>query len=94
MTFDFAPDWLSSEIADFSGTPQVPVAVPSMMPHPPCAPTHPTDRELAALVGELFTEGTLSWEQLRNLGAVGELRSLLSETIADVPLARRVSERR
>ncbi|CAA7618453.1 MULTISPECIES: hypothetical protein [Magnetospirillum] len=94
MTFDFAPDWMGAEAGDFTGTAQVPVAVPPLSPPPPCAPAHPTDRELATLVGELFTEGTLSWDQLRTLGNVGELRNLLTDTIAEVPLARRITERR
>jgi hypothetical protein len=94
MTLDFAPDWMGTEIGEFIGTAQIPVAVPRLSPPPPCAPAHPTDRELANLVGELFAEGTLSWDQLRTLGNVGELRSLLTDTIAGVPLARRITERR
>lgn len=94
MTFDFAPDWLGYESGESNTSLHVPVATPSPCPPPPCAPAHPSDMELAALVGELFTEGTLSWDQLRTLGNLGELGSLLTETIAGVPQARRVTERR
>jgi hypothetical protein len=94
MTFDFAPGQLGTEIADHDGIPGLAAALSPLSPPPPCAPAHPSDRELAALVRELFTEGTLSWEQLRTLGAVGQLHSLLIEAIADVPPARRVTEQR
>lgn len=38
----------------------------------------PTAQELAGLVHELFTEGSLSWEQLHTLSNLPEFGSMLS----------------
>jgi hypothetical protein len=71
MTFEFAPDWMeamlrSSEYspASLGSSPLLPTAIP---------PAHPDAREMAALVGELFAEGTLSAEQFHSLLAAPEL---------------------
>ena len=71
MTFEFAPDWMETLLrsAEYSpaalgSSPLLPMAIP---------PTHPDAREMAALVGELFAEGTLSAEQFRSLLATPEL---------------------
>lgn len=45
--------------------------------------------QVAELVGELFTEGSLSFEQLCSLSNVPELKTLLGETLAGVAPARR-----
>lgn len=96
MTFDFTPDWLLGAIAatEYSGTAPHCGAVSPLAPPPPCAPSHPTMAELAALVAELFAEGTLSWDQLRALGGVPELRPMLSQAIASVPPTRRAARSR
>ena len=38
----------------------------------------PTARELAGLVHELFTEGSLTWEQLHTLSSLPEFGSMLT----------------
>jgi hypothetical protein len=65
MTFDFTPDWMETLLrppafspAGLSTSPLKPAAI---------APSHPDAREMAALVDELFAEGTLSAEQFRSL---------------------------
>ncbi|CAA7627006.1 hypothetical protein [Magnetospirillum sp. UT-4] len=93
MTFDFAPTWSQTDTAIEYGT-------PAARPQPPAtglrqrAPGHPTMPQLAALVEELFDEGTLSYEQLRALGAVPELRGLLGDAIAEVPETRKARSAR
>lgn len=47
-------------------------------------PAHPTAAEIAALIGELFAEGCLSWSQASVISAQPELRELLDETMAAV----------
>lgn len=86
MTFDYAPDWIARAIAatDYAnGSP--------LSPPLPCAPNHPTIPQLAALVAELFAEGTLSWEQLCALGTQPELTQLLTQAIDEAPATRRAS---
>jgi len=79
MTFEFAPDWMEALLrsSDYSPTalgtsPLMPAAIP---------PAHPNPREVAALVGELFAEGTLSAEQFRSLLTAPELGPYLHDTI-------------
>lgn len=48
--------------------------------HTDCPPL-PTPPQMAALVEELFLEGSLSWGQLRSLGTLPELHPLLRDTI-------------
>lgn len=94
MTFDFAPGWLDalSSTTDYASPAPPPVRVDLRRPLPaPCAPAHPTTAEMAALVQELFTEGSLSFEQLRSLSHVPELERLLEDKVAGVPACRRVA---
>jgi hypothetical protein len=100
MTFDFSPDWLLQAVAatEFTGAAPKsvvtsPLALSPLAAPPPCAPSHPSVAELANLVTELFAEGTLSWEQLRAMGMMPELRPLLAEAIAATPAARRIAPR-
>lgn len=86
MTFDYAPDWIARAIAATEYTSGSPLSPPL-----PCAPSHPTIPELAALVAELFAEGTLSWEQLCALSTQPELNRLLAQTIDEAPATRRAS---
>ncbi|KIL98421.1 hypothetical protein CCC_03704 [Paramagnetospirillum magnetotacticum MS-1] len=65
MTFEFTPDWMETLLRSSSFSPADLASVPPM-PHA-AAPAHPNAREVAALVGELFAEGTLSAEQFRTL---------------------------
>ncbi len=79
MTFEFAPDWMESLIrsshlstAALGSSPMMPAPIP---------PVHPDAREVAALVGELFAEGTLSAEQFHSLLAAPELEPYLDTTL-------------
>ncbi|MBC7951800.1 MAG: hypothetical protein H7Z12_08300 [Rhodospirillaceae bacterium] len=98
MTFDFAPNWLDfvSTATPYSGPAPVasqPAKLP-WAPPPPCAPASPSMIEVAALVEELFTEGTLSYEQLRSLSTLPELAALLGDALSSVPAGRRVARAR
>lgn len=92
MTFDFAPRWLEmvSTATPYSGAPQ-PVALSPLTQPAQCAPASPSMIEVAALVEELFTEGTLSYEQLRSLSTVPELAALLGDALSSVPACRRTA---
>lgn len=78
MTFEYAPDWMEALLrpAPYSSA----GAVPPRMSDAASPPSHPDPRQMAALVGELFAEGTLSAEQFRSLLASPELNPHL-----DVP---------
>lgn len=99
MTFDFAPGWLDGLVntPDYatptprSATAASAAAVQSAYAATPCAPSHPTADQMARLVGELFTEGSLSFEQLCSLSHAPELNHLLGDTVAQVVPARRVA---
>lgn len=100
MTFDFAPNWLdglTNRTDHAAPRPLTGAAIPSgVLPGvvpPPCPPPHPTLGQMADLVGELFTEGSLSFEQLCSLSNVPELEPLLGDTVAGVAPARRVPTR-
>lgn len=95
MTFDFAADWTetTSPTAEYSRAP-VSVAVSPLAPPLPCAPTPPSMAEVAALVEELFAEGSLSYEQLRSLSSIPELNDLLGAALAGVPAGRRLTRPR
>lgn len=67
MTFDFAPDWMNAFLRDQPCA--TAEAGRSAMLASPQAPPHPDAGQLAALVNELFMEGTLSPEQFRMLSA-------------------------
>ena len=101
MTFDFAPGWLDglSGTAEYAA-PAVPRSVRMdglnsglrrPPPAAPRAPAHPTVAEMAELVEELFSEGSLSFEQLCSLSNVPELEPLLETTLAGVPASRRLA---
>jgi hypothetical protein len=86
MTFDFAPDWMTSLIG---GSPQTQQG----LPHLPLmdglrSPNYPSNAETAALVSELFTEGTLSPEQMCSLVGLPELRPHLRDVLAAQPAPR------
>jgi len=87
MTFDFAPEWMSSLLLDHSLTP-----LRSERELSVCAqstPVHPCDAEVAALVSELFAEGTLSPEQLYTLAGLPELKPHLDHALAGLAAPRR-----
>lgn len=65
MTFDFTPDWMDSLLRS-SGFSHMGPGTSPLWPQP-APPSHPDAREMAALVGELFAEGTLSAEQFHSL---------------------------
>lgn len=99
MTFDFAPEWLDSTAAATETS--VFAAASAAMPlaamrviAAPCAPAHPTESQMASLVGELFAEGSLSFEQLCSLSNAPELEHLLGDTVAGVTPSRRALGRR
>ncbi|CUW40745.1 protein of unknown function [Magnetospirillum sp. XM-1] len=79
MTFEFSPDWMEALLR----APDVASTVMGTSPlMPPAAPpTHPDAREVAALVGELFAEGTLSVEQFHTLLAAPELEPYRHATL-------------
>lgn len=81
MTFDFAPDWMERAIVatEFTGASPRAVEVSPLVPPQPAAPAHPTMHELVQLVAELFTEGALSWDQVRVLGNQPEFSDLLEQ---------------
>lgn len=91
MTFDFTSDWQDS-LATQSGEEAAMVSLrPLSAPAKPKAPPHPSNSQLAELVQELFTEGSLSWDQLQSLSRVAELKPMLEPAIAGIPSVRRVS---
>ncbi|MBI3445673.1 MAG: hypothetical protein HY055_09995 [Magnetospirillum sp.] len=74
MTFEFAPDWIETLLQATPYSPAgfgLPVA---------SAPAHPNAAEVAALVGELFAEGTLSPEQFQTLLTAPELKPYIDTT--------------
>lgn len=93
MTFDFTPGWLDSLIQAAERITPAPRAAGAECAAP-CAPAHPTPSQVAELVEELFSEGSLSFEQLCSLSNVPELEPLLGDTVAGVPQARRAVGRR
>ncbi len=97
VTFDLAPDWLDSlsdaddyAAAAFPGAAPVHRAAPLQAAAMLRAPAHPTVDQMAELVGELFAEGSLSFEQLCSLSHVPELESLLGDKVAHASPARRL----
>ena len=78
MTFEFAPDWIESLL---DATPYSPVGFGMSAD---TAPAHPGAAEVAALVGELFAEGTLSMEQFRSVLSAPELKPYLETTLQTV----------
>lgn len=93
MTFDFAPDWrdtwssaIDTAESTFRATPTAP---PPLVSRAARAPAHPSHDQMATLVGELFAEGSLSFEQLCSLSNAPELADLLGDTVAAVVPSRR-----
>ncbi|MBI5163808.1 MAG: hypothetical protein HY985_07890 [Magnetospirillum sp.] len=82
MTFDFAPDWTNTETAVLAYSAAAPVAIRVPPLTPPTHPPHPTPVELAALVRELFCEGTLTLQELQAFGTLPELARALAEPLA------------
>lgn len=91
MTFDFTPGWRdeTAELCDTATSPALHRQSAGQK-----APPHPTSGEIALLVRELFSEGSLSWDQLQALSRVAELRPMLEPTLDNVPAFRRVSAHR
>lgn len=95
MTFDFTPGWLDpSTPQSGSETEAAPLRATSTNTAKAKAPAHPSSRELAELVRELFTEGSLTWDQLQSLSHVAELKPMLEPAIAGIPSVRRISGHR
>ena len=86
MTFDFAPDWRTSLMNGSpltqAGGANIPLANGMQTPN------FPSDAETAALVSELFTEGTLSPEQMCSLAGLPELYPHLRQALAAMPAPR------
>ncbi|WP_291717931.1 hypothetical protein [Magnetospirillum sp. 64-120] len=91
MTFDFTPGWYD-ETVEMAGTATAPAL--HVQPAAQRAPSHPTSGEIALLVRELFSEGSLTWDQLQALSRVAELKPVLEPTLDNVPAFRRVSAHR
>lgn len=91
MTFDFTPGWRDEtvELCDTAAAPAL-----HLQPSGQKAPAHPTTDQIALLVRELFSEGSLTWDQLQALSRVAELRPVLEPTLDNVPAFRRVSAHR
>jgi hypothetical protein len=87
MTFDFAPDWMTSLLSGTPFTAADPVG--SASPGVQTVPSYPDGAEVAALVSELFAEGTLSPEQLYSLAGLPELQPHLNSSLAAWPIPRR-----
>jgi hypothetical protein len=79
MTFEFAPDWMEALLRSPDVASTIMGTSPLMPPAMP--PAHPDAREVAALVGELFAEGTLSAEQFHTLLAAPELEPYRHATL-------------
>lgn len=91
MTFDFTPDWQDG-LAALNPDEDTMVSLrPLSAPAKPKAPPHPSNSQLAELVHELFTEGTLTWDQLQSLSRVAELKPILEPAVAGVPTIRRIA---
>lgn len=98
MTFDFTPGWLdiSVEPAEVGAARTAAAAIPAApfarALAAPCPPPHPTMAQMAELVEELFTEGSMSFHQLCSLSNVPELEPLLGDAVSGVAPARRVAD--
>jgi hypothetical protein len=87
MTFDFAPDWMTSLLIGTPFTAADPAGSAAPRALPP--PSYPDNAEVAALVSELFAEGTLSPEQLCSLAGLPELQPHLNSSLAAWQAPRR-----
>lgn len=88
MTFDFAPDWMTTLLNGAPYSAAEPPGSAASRGLPP--PSYPNDAEVAALVSELFAEGTLSPEQLYSLAGLPELRAHLPGALAALPTSRKI----
>ncbi len=86
MTFDFAPDWMAALLKDSPFSPVAPAG--SLLAGGMPTPNYPSHAQTAALVSELFTEGTLSPEQLCSLAGLPELQPHLGSALAARPASR------
>ena len=86
MTFDFAPDWMASLLTDSPFSPMAPAG--SLLAGGLPTPNYPDQAQIAALVSELFAEGTLSPEQLCSLAGLPELQPHLGSALAALPTLR------
>lgn len=99
MTFDFAPDWLDT-LSNAGDTTAIPfpradtTAAAPLDAAPARAPRHPSRDQMAQLVGELFAEGSLSFEQLCSLSNAPEMQDLLDDTVAGATPWRRMASGR
>lgn len=88
---------IGTDLADGTAAAEVPGLRPASTPprlpeaSPPAfaVPHRPTLGELAALLRELFHEGTLSWEQMSSLANLPELQPLLAGLLSATPPHRR-----
>lgn len=80
MSFDYSPQTITAEATGLGLSPPAPRPAASPQPHL---------SETAALIRELFAEGTLSWDQLAELARAPELQPLLADVVAAVPANRR-----
>ncbi len=86
MSFDFASDYKNSRHSGpGAGRPRMPAASPPAF----AAPHRPTTEELVLLVGELFREGSLSWDQLWSLACLPDLAPRLSAILDAAPETRK-----
>ncbi|OAN54146.1 hypothetical protein A6A04_12975 [Paramagnetospirillum marisnigri] len=86
MTFDFAPDWMTTLLSGAPYSPAAPHGSARAGAMPP--PSYPDNAAVAALVSELFAEGTLSAEQLCSLAGLPELQPHLPGALAARPAPR------
>lgn len=93
MTFDFTTAWQDAGTAEAAND-SAAYGAPRQNGWTEKPPAHPTSGELALLVRELFSEGSLTWDQLQALSRVAELRPVLEPTLDGVPACRRVSAHR
>lgn len=86
MSFDFASNYKFKRPPE-AGTarPRMPAASPPAF----AAPQRPTVEELARLVGELFREGSLSWDQLWSLACLPDLAPRLGAILESAPDIRK-----
>ncbi|WP_192884614.1 hypothetical protein [Paramagnetospirillum kuznetsovii] len=87
MTFDFAPDWMTTLLngAPYSAAEPAGSVMGKGLP----IPAYPDNAEVAALLSELFAEGTLSAEQLWSLADLPEIKAHLPGALAALPAHRK-----
>jgi hypothetical protein len=88
MTFDFAPDWMTTMLNGAPFSPAEPEGSAATRGLP--VPSYPDHAEVAALVSEMFAEGSLSAEQLCSLAGLPEMQPHLPRALASLPAARKL----